>query len=248
MNKQPWIKFEAAEVRVKQKVLLEHVNFEIQRGEMIAVLGPNGAGKSTLAKALLGIQPLASGAILMDGVPVKNLSRSEMAGVIAYVPQLLAIEIPFTVRDFVKMGCYRLDGKDEDSDSLVIEAMDRVEVGQLAERVVSTLSGGERQRVCIAAALAQNTPMLLLDEPLAHLDPGQRIEVQRVIRQLRGDKTVLAITHDLTWARNDFDRVIGLMAGKVVYDGGADRLSILDVAKMLFGEGVSELLKGERRG
>lgn len=234
---------EAAEVSIKQQRLLEEIHLEIRQGEKIAVLGPNGAGKSTLAKALLGIQPLTAGSISIDGESVGKRSRSEMAGLIAYVPQLLAVEIPFTVREFVAMGCYRMTQRDRSLRSLVEEAMERVEVTALADRVVSTLSGGERQRVCIAAALAQDTPMLLLDEPLSHLDPGQRIEVQRVIRQLSENTTVLAITHDLHWASSEFGRVIGLKSGQVVYDGAADRMSVCGVAEMLFGEGAGAYLK-----
>lgn len=233
------IELRDAAVKVSGKELLAGVNLCVTQGEHLAVIGPNGAGKSTLVKLLLGLHKASAGMVQIGGRDVSAYPRRELARMIGYVPQLLAAEVPYTVREFVEMGRYAhgdCDGK------AVEEAMALVEVSEFSDRVVATLSGGERQRVCIAAALAQEAPLLLLDEPLAHLDPGQRIEVQRVLREVRKEVTLIAVTHDLGWLQRDFQHVLALQGGGVKFDGRVSELMDGGVLGELFGSAVMDHL------
>ncbi|GAA5493856.1 iron(3+)-hydroxamate import ATP-binding protein FhuC [Rubritalea halochordaticola] len=233
------IELREAGVQVSGKELLGGVNLCVTQGEHLAVIGPNGAGKSTLVKLLLGMHKASAGTVQIGGRDVASYPRRELARMIGYVPQLLAAEVPYTVREFVEMGRYAHGDRDAKA---VDEAMELVEVSEFSERVVATLSGGERQRVCIAAALAQEAPLLLLDEPLAHLDPGQRIEVQRVLRGVREEVTLIAVTHDLGWMQRDFEHVLALQAGGVKFDGGVRDLMAGEVLGELFGSAVMDQL------
>lgn len=228
------------QVKVRAKTLLQKLSFTLNKGEHLAIIGPNGAGKSTLIKALLGVSTKATGEVALMGRALSSMARREVAQRIAYVPQLVAAEIPYTVREFVTMGRYSFERGGE----AIERAMAAVQVTALSERIVSTLSGGERQRVCIAAALAQEAPVIVFDEPLAHLDPGQKIEIQRVIRELQHEVTVIVVTHDLIWARNDFSRLIAIADAALVYDGVAQAFFVKDKVDHLFGRGVSDVVLG----
>lgn len=220
-------------VKVGKKTLLEDVSFEVGEGEHRVILGPNGAGKSTLLRAILGFLKTESGEIEHSGT--SSLSRRELAKRVAYVPQLLAAEIPYTVEEFIAMGRYAHDGTANES---VQQAMESVGVLEFSDRVVSTLSGGERQRVCIAAALAQDAPLIILDEPLVHLDPGQRREVQNLIRGLMEKVTVLVVTHDIAWAKRDFTNLLVVDKNQLVFDGDLGEFYAGGGIDRLFGEGV----------
>lgn len=226
---------------VGKKRLVDRVSFSMQRGERCAIVGPNGAGKTTLLNLLLGQLRPSSGEVLFQGELLKNMAQREIAKHIAYVPQLLAAEIPYTVLEFVAMGRYAYDGSEHDA--AVRRAMDMVAVTEFQDRVVSTLSGGERQRVCIAAALAQEAPMLVLDEPLSHLDPGQKLEIRNVINKLPCDITVLVVTHDMDWLLSDFERVLCMNIGKLAYDINTQYFLDKGVAEELYGHGIGEELE-----
>lgn len=229
----PLVSCQNVTVKVGKKALLSDVSFDLLKGEHRVILGPNGAGKSTLLRAILGFIKLDSGKVLHAGEP--SLSRRELAKRVAYVPQLLAAEIPYTVADFVSMGRYAWSAGVSAS---VENAMVAVGVSEFADRVVSTLSGGERQRVCIAAALAQEAELLILDEPLVHLDPGQRREVQSLIKELMGKVTVLVVTHDILWAQRDFTKLLVIQQSELTYDGDLQAFYAGGGIDKLFGEGV----------
>lgn len=226
--------------QVGRKVLLEGVSFSLNSGERCAVVGPNGAGKTTLIKLLLGQQTKSCGEVILSGDALSNLSRNEIAKRMAYVPQLVEAEIPYIVSEFVGMGRYAHGGDEHDEE--VQKAMELVNVSRFRDRRVATLSGGERQRVCIAAALAQQVKLLVLDEPLSHLDPGQRLEVRKVLDELPKDMTVIAVTHDMDWLTNDFDRVLCLKEGKLVADVNPQKFVENLWAEKLYGQGVGRQL------
>lgn len=226
---------------VKQgTALIEEVGMQLTEGRHCAIIGPNGAGKTTLARCLLGIELAFEGNIQIKGNALASYSRKSLAREIAYVPQLIAAEIPFTVDDFVSMGGY---AHGYSNGKLVTEALELVGMEAFSERLVSTLSGGERQRVCIAAAIAQNAPVIILDEPLAHLDPRQKIDVQKVIEGLKKKATVVVITHHLDWAISGFDQIVALAAGKVCYNGESEMLIDSGVIATMFGGAVEHALK-----
>lgn len=226
--------------QVGRKVLLEGVSFSLNSGERCAVVGPNGAGKTTLIRLLLGQHTKACGEVILSGDALSNLSRNEIARRVAYVPQLVEAEIPYTVSEFVGMGRYAHGGDEHDEE--VKKAMELVNVFGFRDRRVATLSGGERQRVCIAAALAQQAKVLVLDEPLSHLDPGQRLEIRQVLEELPQDIAVLAVTHDMDWLTNGFDRVLCLQDGKLVANVPPQKFVEDLWAEKLYGHGLGKKL------
>lgn len=166
-----------------------------------AILGPNGAGKSTLLRILAGLDPPGAGRVTLDGVDVHGLSPLERAQAIAFVPQATQLARGFTVRQIVAQGRFAHGGRDPDG--AIADALERADLLAFADRRVETLSGGEAQRVVLARAFAQRARWLLLDEPLAHLDPAQRQAMIAVIQ--RAPAPCVAVLHDLNSAMV-FDR------------------------------------------
>ncbi len=166
--------------------VLRDVSLRIGDGEVVSVIGPNGAGKSTLMAALLGLLPLAGGVVRLDGTPIDRLARRQIARRIAYVPQVHDGYLGFTVREIIEGGRYAhlepLEPLSAQDREIVTSAATATGVDSLLERTIDTLSGGERQKVWIAAALAQHTPILFLDEPTNALDPAHQAELIRIIR------------------------------------------------------------------
>ena len=152
--------------------LLNDVSLEVRAGELVAVLGPNGAGKSTLLGAVAGDFPLTSGSVTLNGSNIDKLASNDLARVRAVLPQQISISFPFTVREIVAMG--RSPWRDTNDKMRIDAAMQRLDVTALQERVYQTLSVGEQARVSMARVLAQDTPLLLLDEPTAGFDIGQQ--------------------------------------------------------------------------
>jgi len=190
-------------VRYGLRVALNGVSFSLNSGEVLAVIGPNGAGKTSLLRALSGIQPAESGQMLLDGRDVAKLSPVERARWMAVVPQARQLPALFTGYQTVMLGrtphinwLGRTLPQDE---AAVHQAMQRTGTLELAERRVDELSGGEQQRLLLARALAQGSPLLLLDEPTTHLDLHYQISLMDNIRSLAHDDglAVLLVTHDL---------------------------------------------------
>ncbi|MBK1832082.1 ABC transporter ATP-binding protein [Verrucomicrobiaceae bacterium R5-34] len=207
--------------------LLTEVSCSIRSGERVAIVGANGAGKTSLLRCLLGLINPDQGEVRIQGETTTSLTRAQIAQKIAYVPQGLGGDIPFSVQDFILMSRYShaaigpgILPHDHDGRQIAKDMMQRAGVDHLAQRSLNTLSGGERQKVNIAAALTQQSPILLLDEPAAHLDPKQRESIQELLGDIgQGEKrTIVSVTHDLNWAAMDFDRIIGMKNGEVLHD------------------------------
>ena len=198
--------------------LLDDVNVSVLSGEFVAVLGPNGAGKSTLLGALAGDFPLTSGSVAIDGHDIATLGPRDLARLRAVLPQQIVISFPFTVREVVAMG--RNPWRDENDDDRVEAAMRRLNVESLQSRTYQTLSVGEQARVSMARVLAQDTPILLLDEPTAVLDIGQQERFLAVARSLVDEgRGVIAVLHDLNVAMRFASRVVVLHEGRCVASG-----------------------------
>ncbi len=226
---------------IGKSLLLDSISFHVGHGEQIALVGANGAGKTTLLRCLLGLLPHGVGGITLNGTPLKDLSHRERARNIAYVPQQLPSDIDYTALEFITMSRYAhgdgLRPRDAKSLQAARTAMDQTGIGHLAHRALGTLSGGERQRVSIAAALAQQSPVLLLDEPSAHLDPKQREDVQSLLCDIGRDHktTILIATHDLNWAAMHFDRMVGMSCGRILSDAPPDEFMTRASLRDLFG-------------
>ena len=186
--------------------VLEDVSFSLEAGDFTAVLGKNGSGKSTLIKAVQGLLKTCEGNVTILGREALRLSRRELAGLVAYVPQFHEPAFDYTVEEVVTMGRYarrgrleRLSSSDRDA---VEDAMTLARVRHLRSKPAARLSGGEARRVDIARALAQDAQVLLLDEPSAHLDICFQVEIYRMLRKLQVERktTILAAEHNVNLA------------------------------------------------
>ncbi|MBA3727174.1 MAG: ABC transporter ATP-binding protein, partial [Armatimonadetes bacterium] len=197
--------------------VLNFVSFDIRPGELVAIIGPNGSGKSTLIRALSRTLLPTAGTVRMLGDDIYRIPAKEAARRVAVVPQHEDQIFDFLVREIVEMGRYAWDGE---SSGAVGRALLATSSDDLSERPFSQLSGGERQRVLLARALAQETPILLLDEPTAHMDVGYQIATLSLLRRFAGEgKAVAAALHDLNLVSGFADRVILLHAGRIAADG-----------------------------
>ena len=226
------------------RVVLRECSFAMRSGEIVAVVGPNGAGKSTLLRVLAGLLRPTAGAVALDGQDLTTLSRSAIARRIAVVPQIFDTLFPFTVREVVALGrTARLGsfGRASPDDVAAIErATADLELGALASRRIDRLSGGERQRAVLAMALAQETEVLLLDEPTVHLDPAHQIATLDLIRSLAAKRNlaVCAVLHDLNLASTFASRIVVLADGRVARDGTPAEVLSADLVRTVFGDGL----------
>ena len=203
---------------------LDRVTLDLEPRRLVAVVGPNGSGKTTLIRALLGHLSLEQGSAELDGKPVGEWKRAQLAKVVGVVAQREEVVFPLTVIQTVMLGRYPHLGPlapigfhDQEA---TIKALRRCDIESLAQRRVDTLSGGEWQRVRVARALAQQPRVLVLDEPTSSLDVRHRMEVFELVRTLVADGLAgLVVTHDLNLAARFADRVVLLDRGKVVADG-----------------------------
>lgn len=201
-------------LRVETRTLLKGASFDVGRGEFVAVLGANGVGKTTLLRTLAGVRAPDGGCVLLDGRDVSRLPSGERARRIAHVTSDDLFLDHLQVRDVVAMGRYPHHRwwqwhEEARDDSAVAHAMLAVHMETLAERRFDTLSSGERQRVWLALALAQEAPLLLLDEPTSHLDVRVAREILHLLRaQVRTGKTVICALHDLNEAAEFADRIL----------------------------------------
>jgi iron complex transport system ATP-binding protein len=204
------------------RTVLHKVSFTVDRGECVALLGPNGSGKSTLLRACTKTNPY-TGSITLESSEVADLSHAEVARRVSFVPQEELFLFPFLVREVVVMGRISrasslLDSREDIEQA--VSAMDFAGCTPLAERPITELSGGERQRVLIARAMAQGSPLMLLDEPSSHLDIAHQTSLAQLIGKLKSDGIGLLIAiHDLNLAARLADRALLLREGHIVEDG-----------------------------
>jgi iron complex transport system ATP-binding protein len=212
-------------VRLGATDALSRVSVAVERGTWLALIGPNGAGKTTAIRALCGLVRY-TGEVLVDGVEARARGRRELARLCAFVPQIPETPPELTVAEYVLLGRtphLGYFGVEGEADRLAAErALDRLELLDFAERPLGSLSGGELQRVVLARALAQEAPILLLDEPTTALDLGRQQQVLELVDSLRhGDLTVVSTMHDLTLAGQYADRLVLLDRGSIVAEGSA---------------------------
>lgn len=208
-----------------KRPILNDANFTIRKGEFVGLVGPNGSGKSTLLKVAIGILKADTGEVHLAGDRLTSLTRNQIARRAAFVPQDTGIGTGFTSYEVVAMGRFPYLGRfkpegPEDLDA-ISKAFAATETEAFRDRYVNELSGGERQRVIIARALAQSTPLMVLDEPTANLDLSHQIEILSLVKDLcrnRGHAAVAAI-HDLGFAARYCDRIAIVFGGRIVADG-----------------------------
>ncbi len=215
------LEIQSLKVAYHDHVVLHALDLTIQAGEVLAVVGPNGAGKSTLVRALSGVIPLLAGQVSMDGRALNNLPPMQRARLLAVVPQAHHLPGAYTVYQTVLLGrtpyLSWLGNPGEGDHQIVRQAMQQTHTLDLAERPVGELSGGEQQRVLLARALAQDAPVMLLDEPTTHLDLQHQSNLLNLVRKLAQEKslTVLMVVHDLNLASLYADRVALIVDGRI---------------------------------
>ena len=208
--------------------VLREVSFTVPKGSLTALIGPNGCGKTTLLRAAARQLPLLAGEILLDGRPVSSYGRTEFARKAAFMPQVRSVPA-ITAGALVAHGRFphlgfsrRLRPEDR---AAVQAAMEATGVADWANRDLRALSGGERQRVYLAMALAQDTDLILLDEPTTYLDPGRQLELLDLIASLPGrGKTVVMVLHDLSHALRYSTQLLLLEQGRLVQRGTPEEL------------------------
>ena len=197
--------------------VLKGVDLSVAAGELVAVVGHNGAGKSSAIRALAGLLPLSAGQALLGGTDLSGLSARERAARAAYLPQERRIAWNLPAIEVAALGAPFLSGAE--ANAAARAALEEVEAHRLADRGVAEMSGGERARVLMARALATGAKGLLVDEPIAGLDPEtQLLVLERLRARARAGQAVLVSLHDLTLTARYADRVIVLESGQVVAD------------------------------
>lgn len=207
------------------RLVIERLSLSIERGSITALVGPNGSGKSTMLKALARMLHPRHGAVYLDGRDITRLPTREVARRLAILPQAPSAPEELTVGELVEQGRYPHVGPlrlFSDADRVAIaRALDETRMTTFRARSLDSLSGGERQRAWIALALAQETPVLLLDEPTTYLDVGHQFEVLDLVRRLNIEQgmTIVLVLHDLNQAARFSHRMVVFEAGEIVADG-----------------------------
>ncbi len=210
---------------VDQRALVD-VSLEIQAGEFLGLIGPNGSGKSTLLKILCGVLVPQRGEVLLEGKPLKDYSRRQVARRVAMVPQDSTFGLNFTAYEVVLLGrtpyLERLQLERRSDHEAVERAMEVTDCWSLRDRRIWEISGGERQRVVISRALAQSPRVLLLDEPTSHLDIAHQVEVYELLADLNQKEglTILAVSHDLSLAGEYCGKLALMEQGRIRAAGG----------------------------
>jgi iron complex transport system ATP-binding protein len=214
------LKIQSLSVSYSSRRILHDVSLNVQSGEVLALIGPNGAGKSTLVRAVSGVIPY-TGHVRTNGDDFSSLSALQRARYVATGPQAVSLPPAFTVWETVLLGrtpYLNFLGQPSQKDGEIArQALGRVSALPLADRRVGELSGGEQQRVLLARALCQSTPILLLDEPTAHLDLQYQVNLLELVHELanKDDLAVLIALHDLNLAAHYADRIALMVAGNI---------------------------------
>ncbi len=226
-------------LELNEKPILRGISMDIAQGEYVSIIGPNGAGKTTLMRCLLGMYAY-QGSIRIVATECSAIPPRELAKKISYVPQTHDIEFPLPVFDFVMMGRYPylspLSPVQKSDIEAVERAMDVTGTLPFRNRLLRTLSGGERQKVYIAAALAQEAPLMLLDEPATFLDWKHQSDVMQLLKKINCEcnVTIVAVNHDLNSAARWSDRIIAIKDGAILFQGAPDQLIQPEPLEKLF--------------
>lgn len=230
----------------EDRTVVEALDLDIPDGRVTVIVGPNACGKSTTLRALGRLLKPRGGAVLLDGTELSKIPTRKIAQSIGLLPQTPVAPEAITVSDLVARGRqphqhWWQQWSDED-ERAVTDAMERTDVTALGDRSVDELSGGQRQRVWIAMALAQETDLLLLDEPTTYLDIAHQVEVLDLVRRLtapaadgtRG-RTVVTVLHDLNQAARYADHLVAMKAGRIVAEGDPKDIVTAGLVREVFG-------------
>lgn len=234
--------------------VLHGINFEIPMGKVTGIVGANACGKSTFLRALSRVLPPQEGQVLLDGADIHRMAPRSLARTLGLLPQTPIAPDGITVLDLVGRGRHPHQGLfsrwSAEDEQAVIAALEATGTADLAERDIDELSGGQRQRVWIAMALAQETDILLLDEPTTFLDINHQIEILDLLRDLNRDRgtTVIMVLHDLNLAARYCDWLAAMAEGKLYRSGPVEDIVTEDLVSQVFGLGcrvISDPVSGK---
>ena len=242
----PLLEASGIDVELGGQPILRDVEVTVRRGEVVGLVGPNGAGKSTLLRVVTGMLRPSAGTVAIGGDALDALPRRELAMRVAVVQQLPEAPSTMRVRDLVVLGRHPhlglLARESRHDFDVADEAMRRAGCDRFADRELGSLSGGERRRAFIARALAQEAPLLLLDEPTSNLDANAQVEILELVAELAATEAgVLLIVHDLTLAAAYCDRIVLLDRGEVVAEGPPSEVVTSEHVRRVYGGGVTVL-------
>lgn len=232
---------EGISVGYEDRIIIEPMDVALPEGKVTSIIGPNGCGKSTLLKALSRTMPTRSGTVYLNGAAIASLPTAEIARQMALLPQSPSAPGGLTVKELVSYGRYphqkgfgRLTDKDRE---IIAWALDITHLTAFADRAIDALSGGQRQRAWIAMALAQDTDLILLDEPTTYLDMAHQLEVLELLQSLNRDqgKTIALVIHELNLAARFSDWMIAMKDGSIRAAGTADQVMTPPMMKEVFG-------------
>lgn len=223
------------------RLIIEHQDLAIPDGRITTIIGPNGCGKSTMLRALARLLPAASGTVLLDGQDIRRIAPRTVARTLGLLPQQPIAPEGLRVSDLVARGrhphqtWYRQWSRDDSA--AVDRALELTHTAELADRPVDALSGGQRQRVWIALTLAQETDLLLLDEPTTYLDLAHSMEVLDLVHDLKHvhGKTVVMVLHDLNLAARYSDWIVVMADGAVLAEGAPTEILNAELLEQAFG-------------
>lgn len=219
---------------------LTHIDLSLCGPALVALIGPNGSGKTTLLRILSGHLAGPGTDVRIDGRPLSAISHRRRAGLISWVPQRAEPVFAATVRDLLQVGMYRLHRPlrplPRSAEAAMLQVAERVGIYHLLERQVDTLSGGEYQRALIGRALAQRTPVMILDEPVANLDIRYQEEIYRLLRAIAdAGRLVVVADHHIDLSSAYVDRLLAMSGGTIVADGPPSRVLSADLIQNVFG-------------
>jgi iron complex transport system ATP-binding protein len=228
-------------------LILDKISFKLYKGDNLLVIGPNGAGKTTLLRCLLGLIPICGGEIFLNGKSIRQITPKQRARLLAYLPQKLSSSGGFNVEEFVKMSRYSHKSIFRTADNMDIQALENaIKLSACApflKRNLDTLSGGETQQVLLAAALAQEAGVILLDEPGSSLDPRQRVILLERLEIARKESSLsfLHVTHNIQETMLPGTKILALKNGQVFFTMNSADLSASNRLADLYGINFSEM-------
>ena len=227
-------------VRYDRRSVIDDLSVAVPPGSFTVIIGPNACGKSTLLRAAAGLLPASAGTVLLDGRDIATYSAKDTARRLGLLPQGAVSPEGITVAELVARGRYAhqrlLRQWSAADESAVTDALRVTNVADLATRPVDELSGGQRQRVWIAMVLAQQTPLILLDEPTTYLDIAHQIEVLNLLHDLNGQgRTIVAVLHDLNHAARYASNIIAMQDGRIVAQGPPRETITAELVAEVFG-------------
>ncbi|MBM7693042.1 iron complex transport system ATP-binding protein [Peribacillus deserti] len=224
----------------EERIIVQNLNLDIKPGKITAIIGPNGCGKSTILKTMARLHPASSGAVYLDGKMIHKTPTKEIAKKLAILPQSPEAPDGLTVFELIsygrtphQSGLSRLTQHDQ---TMIEWALDVTGLKHLQNQPVDTLSGGQRQRAWIAMSIAQETDLLLLDEPTTYLDLAHQLEVLHLLEKLNRDdkRTIIMVIHDLNQAARFAHQLVALKQGEIVKQGTPDQVINTEILRQVF--------------